>query len=285
MVKSVDATQWRSDAPAYILLNIGAPPVSNAVYTETINSTTWPGTYINAQVSDNYFLITQSGDQLVTQNLDVFTVDTGIFALQQINPALDSYYTWNFDNNFLESSLLISTTAQATYQHNVAALSGADTIVFQENDDEVFQENDDSIFAEQRTYTAGALSGESSGILHPYAPYEKLIEDVYQVQTLFRSVDGIAPGALTEISFELDYPDVIENKEDVSISSSGAGTAINLTKPFRAVKSVQVTLQDTGSGAVNAIVLSKSTSSVTVKCINSSGTAVAGLIDLTVVGY
>jgi hypothetical protein len=71
----------------------------------------------------------------------------------------------------------------------------------------------------------------------------------------------------------------------VAISSSGAGTAIPLTKPFRAVKSVQVTLQDTGTGAINAIVLSKTTSSVTVKCVNSSGTAVAGLIDITVVGY
>jgi predicted phage tail protein len=285
MVKSVDATQWRSDAPAYILLNIGAPPVSNAVYTETINSTTWPGAYINAQVSDNYFLITQSGDQLVTQSLDVFTADTGIFALQQINPALDSYYTWNFDNNFLESSLLISTTAQATYQHNVASLSGADTVVFQENDNDIWQENNDPIYAEQRTYTAGQLSGESSGILHPYAPYEKLIEDVYLVQTLFRSIDGVSVGALTALSLELDYPDVIENAEDVAISTSGTGTVIPLTKPFRAVKSVQVTLQDSGTAAINAIVLAKSVSSVTVKCVNSSGTAVAGLIDLTVVGY
>jgi hypothetical protein len=167
----------------------------------------------------------------------------------------------------------------------VASLSGADTVVFQENDNDIWQENNDPIYAEQRTYTAGQLSGESSGILHPYAPYEKLIEDVYLVQTLFRSIDGASVGALTALSLELDYPDVIENAEDVAISTSGTGTAIPLTKPFRAVKSVQVTLQDSGTAAINAIVLAKSVSSVTVKCVNSSGTAVAGLIDLTVVGY
>lgn len=317
MVKSVDATQWRSDSPAYILVNIGGPPISNAVYSETINNTTWPGAYINAQISDDYLLTTQAGDYLTTQAGDLFNESTGVDALQQIDPTLDSYYRWNFDNNFLESAILITTAAQATYQHSIAALAGADTIVQTEtgvedvylvaqNDDQLItqssdtffvpaltvaaaydllQEDDDFVYAEQRTYSAGVLGGESSGILHPYAPYEKLIEDVYQVQTLFRSVDGVSPGALTGISFELDYPDVIENKEDVAISSSGAGTAINLTKPFRAVKSVQLTLQDSGTGAINAIVLSKSTSSVTVKCINSSGTAVAGLIDLTVVGY
>ena len=285
MVKSVDATQWRSDEPAYILVNIGAPVISNAVYDECINNTTWPGTYINLEISDTYNLVTQDGAFLVTQNNVYITGDTGNNALQQTNPALDGYYIWNFDNNFLESAILITTTAQATYQHSIGALTGADTVLFQENGDDIFQENDDQIFAEQRTYSAGALSGESSGILHPYAPYEKLIEDVYQVQTLVRSKDGLTSGALTSICFELDYPDVIESQNDVAISSSGSGTAIPLTKPFRAVKSVQVTLQDTGTGAINAIVLSKTTSSVTVKCVNSSGTAVAGLIDITVVGY
>ena len=213
------------------------------------------------------------------------TGDTGVVSVQQADPAVDAYYRWNFDNNFLESAILISTTAEATYQHSIGALAGADTVLFQENDDDIWQENNDQIYLEQRTYAAGVLSGESSGILHPYAPYERLIEDVYQVQTLIRSKDGESPGAIFGICFELDYPDVIESQNDVAISSSGAGTAIPLTKPFRAVKSVQVTLQDTGTGAINAIVLSKTTSSVTVKCVNSSGTAVAGLIDITVVGY
>jgi len=33
MVKAVDATQWRSDVPAYVLVNVTAPPVENAVQT------------------------------------------------------------------------------------------------------------------------------------------------------------------------------------------------------------------------------------------------------------
>lgn len=317
MVKSVDATQWRCDAPAYILVNIGAPLVSNAVYTECLNTSTWPGYYINAQISDTYSIVTQSNDQLITQSGDLFTADTGVNSVQQIDPALDSYYVWNFDNNFLESALLISTTAQATYQHSIGALIGADTnlmtdtgienvflitqsidqLIAQNTDTffvpaltvagayDILQENNDFVYAEQRIYTAAQLSGQAGGVLHPYAPYEQLKDDVYQVRTLFRSTDGITPGAITSICFDLDYPDVIESQNDVSISSNVLGTAIPLLKAFRSVKSVQVTLQDTGTGAINAIVLSKTTSSVTVKCVNSAGTAVAGLIDITVVGY
>ena len=285
MVKSVDATQWRSDIPAYILLNINAPPIKNAVYDECLNTTTWPGAYNNAEVSDNYFIVTQDGVFLVAQDDDYITGDTGTYAVQQIDIAQPGYYTWNFDNNFYESAILIATTAEATYQHSIGALTGADTSLFQENDDEIFQEDDDSIYAEQRTYSTGVLSGESSGILHPYAPYEKLIEDTYAVQTLITSKDGVSPGAITGICFELDYPDVVESQNDVPISSSVAGTAVNLSKTFRAVKSVQLTLQDTGTGAINALVVSKTTSTITVKCVDSSGTAVAGLIDMTVVGY
>ena len=285
MIKAVDATKWPSDTPAFILVNIGNAPLSNAIYDECLNTSTWPGTYVNAALSAIYTIITQDDNYLITQDSNLIIGDIGTPGLQQIDPTLDSFYIWNFDNNFFESSILITTTARATYQHSIAALSGADTSIFQENNDEVWQENDDAIYAEQRTYGAGTLSGQSSGILHPYAPYEQLIEDVYQVQTLFRSPDGVTAGTIDSLCFFLDYADLIESQNDVVISSSGAGTAVPLAKTFRAVKSVQITLQSTGSGAISAIVLAKTTSSVTIKCVNTSGTAVSGLIDMTVVGY
>lgn len=285
MIKAVDATKWNSDLPAFILVNIGNVPLSNAVLSDCIDNVMWPGGYINAGINDTYNLVAQDGTYLQAQSGALLTVGTGVGILQQLNPELDSYYIWNFDNNFYESSILITTTAQATYQHNIGALTGADTSLFQETDDDIWQENDDGIYAEQRTYSAGVLSGESSGILHPYAPYEQLIEDVYQVQTLFRSPDNTTSGALSAICYDLDYPDVIESRNDIAISSSAGGTAIPLLKTFRVVKSVQLTLQFTGSGAITAIVVSKSTSSITVRCVNSAGTAVSGLIDMTVVGY
>jgi predicted phage tail protein len=257
MVKAVDVTQWRTDVPAYVLVNIGAPPINNAVQSiDASTSGTWDGDYVNCVVN-------------------------GSNELEQIDAALDSYFTWNFDNNNLESALLLATTTNATYQHSLTALTGEDVILTQEDDGQLLQEDDDQIFGEQRYYDPGELA--EGGILHPYAPYEKLLGDVYRVQTLFKSPDGTTKGVITGLTAQLDYPDVIESINDAAISSSGTGTVINLTKTFRAISSVQVTLQNTS--AITAVVLAKTTSAITVVCRDGSGTAVAGTVDLVVTGY
>lgn len=260
MVKAVDTTQWNSDQPAYVLVNIGAPPVSNAV--QTVNAKTqgaggWPGTYDNCQVVSN--------------------------VLTQTDPTQDSSFIWNFDNNNLESALLLSTTATATYQHSLVALTGQDLELTQEDDFNILQENDDKIFGEQRYYSSTELS--QGGILHPYAPFEKLLGDVYRVETVFKSPDGgLTAGTITELTAQLDYPDVVEKRNDIAISASG--TQVTLLKSFRSVESVQITaLQTGGSTAVTAVVTAKTTSSVTISCLDSSGTGVAGLVDITVIGY
>jgi len=258
MVKAVDTTQWRTDVPAYVLVNIGAVPISNAVQSiDASTSGTWDGNYVNCVVNASN-------------------------ELEQIDAAQDSYFTWNFDNNNLESALLLTTTTNATYQHSLTALTGEDVVLVQEDDGQLWQENDDQIFGEQRYYDPGELA--NGGILHPYAPYERLLGDVYRVQTFFKSPDGgTTKGVITGLTGALDYPDVLEMINDVAISSSSSGTAVNLTKTFRAITSVQVTLQNTS--AITAVVLSKTTTAITVVCRDGSGTAVAGTVDLVVVGY
>ena len=256
MVKAVDATQWRTDDAAYVLVNIGAPPISNAVQSiDASTSGTWTGDYDNCQVNASN-------------------------ELEQIDASQNSYFTWNFDNNNLESALLMSTTTNATYQHSLAALSGQEQTLDQENDDDLLQENNDLLVTEQRYYTSSELS--EGGVLHPYAPYEKLLADVYRVQTLFKSPDGgTTKGTITALTAQLDYPDVVESINDAAVSSSG--TAINLSKTFRAISSVQITVQ--GTTAVTARVTAKTTSAITVECLDASGTKVAGTVDLVVVGY
>jgi hypothetical protein len=108
---------------------------------------------------------------------------------------------------------------------------------------------------------------------------------LYRVRTLFKSPDGgSTAGEITALTAQLDYADVVEKINDAAISS--AGTAVNLTKTFRSVESVAITaLQTGGSTAVTAVIVSKTTSAVTVKCLDSSGSAVAGTVDLIVTGY
>jgi hypothetical protein len=284
MVKSVDATQWRADLPAYVLVNIGAPPVSNAVQSIDAKNTptnNWPGTYDNCSLTEG-LLLTQNEDFLLTQSSNKLASNNET-NIVQTDATLDSYFTWNFDNNNLESALLFSTTSTATYSHSLVALTGQATELTQEDDFDLLKEDDDRILAEQRYYTQTELA--EGGIVHPYAPFEKLLGDVYRVETRFKSPDGgTTAGTITALTAQLDYPDVIEKQNDVSISAFG--TVIAFTKAFRAIGSVSITaLQTGGSTAVTAVVTAKTTSSVTIKCLNTSGTGVTGLVDITVIGY
>jgi hypothetical protein len=244
-----------------VLVNVNAPPVENAVQTidaKTASAPYWPGTYINCEVDGSNNLV-------------------------QTDPTEDSLFIWNFDNNNLESALLFSTTATATYQHSLIALTGDPIELTQENDFNILQEDDTLLLAEQRFYNPNELA--EGGIVHPYAPYEKLLGDVYRVETRFKSADGgVTAGEITALTAQLDYPDVIEKQSDVAISNTG--TAVSLTKTFRSVESVQITaLQTGGSTAVTAYVTAKSTSSVTIECRDSAGALASGLVDITVVGY
>jgi predicted phage tail protein len=300
MVKAVDATQWRSDIPAYVLVNIGAPPISNAV--ETINVRNPTDVQLTAQNGD---VLTTEDENGTVNTLEIVgnsqtthpgnwpgsfinaSVQNGV--ITQDDPTLDSYFNWNFDNNESASALLLSTTADATYSHSLVALTGQAIelagISVQAGVFNILQEDDSKLLAEQRYYTDTELS--DGGIVHPYAPYEKLTGDVYRVQTRFKSLDGgVTAGTISAMTAELDYPDVVEKINDAVVSSASGGTAVSLTKTFRSVKSVSVTaLQVQGSTAVTARIVSKTTDAITVECLDSSGAAVAGTVDLIVTGY
>jgi len=87
--------------------------------------------------------------------------------------------------------------------------------------------------------------------------------------------------ALTSV---LDVPDVVESLSDVAIGSGG--TRLSLTKEFRAVKAVSVTLQDDAGSAVTAKVIDRdATLGPLVECYDSSGSLTSGTIDATVQGY
>jgi hypothetical protein len=176
-------------------------------------------------------------------------------------------------------------TADATYSHSLVALTGQAIELVQADGFNILQEDGGKLLAQQRYYTDTELS--KGGIVHPYAPYEKLTGDVYRVQTRFKSLDGgVTAGTVSAMTAELDYPDVVEKINDAVVSSASGGTAVNLTKTFRSVKSVSVTaLQVQGSTAVTARIVSKTTDAITVECLDSSGAAVAGTVDLIVTGY
>jgi hypothetical protein len=237
---------------------------------------------------------TNDDDQLLQEDTPVvIDVATSSFQLQRGGSTIAHLLKVNDTLEFIEvsGSLPTGISTGTTYHvvttdltstvFRVSATQGGTAITLSGSASGTYAVRGFDILAEQRFYNDTELA--EGGIVHPYAPYERLLGDVYRVETTFKSPDGITAGNITALTAELDYPDVIETINDASISGSPGGSEINLSKTFRAITSVQVTLQNTT--ALTAVVLSKSTTSITVECRDSGGLAVAGTVDLVVVGY
>jgi cell wall-associated NlpC family hydrolase len=81
-----------------------------------------------------------------------------------------------------------------------------------------------------------------------------------------------------------DVPDQDEDLQDVAIAA--AGTRLPITKRFRSVASVLLTLEQDGGGAVSARILDRDAAlGPLVACYDAAGTSVSGTLDARVKGY
>jgi hypothetical protein len=99
------------------------------------------------------------------------------------------------------------------------------------------------------------------------------------------SVNGTTAAEVTETSFILDYPDIIETFDDQTVTSDGR--TFTFTNTFKKLKTLTFGLQvDSNTGVGSTVqVLSRSAQGFTIKVLNSSGQAITGVIDAIAVGY
>ena len=96
---------------------------------------------------------------------------------------------------------------------------------------------------------------------------------------------GSRRGIIHTLSVLLDVPDVVEYLEDVAVSSAGT-TRLLLTKTFRAITAVNLTLQDIGTGARSVIAFDKdAVNGPLVKAYDGAGTLVNASADAIVQGH
>jgi hypothetical protein len=90
-------------------------------------------------------------------------------------------------------------------------------------------------------------------------------------------------GVITLLSAVLDVPDIVEAFPALSIASGG--TRLPITKTYNAIKTVRLTVHSGGTATSVRIVDKNPTLGPLVQTINTSGTAVAGVVDAEVFGY
>jgi hypothetical protein len=274
MIRSVDKTGWVSDDQAAIIVNLGDAIPTNVVETFDAEADGWPGQKVNCAVNADGFL-------------------------QQTDPTQDAEYLYPFEVTAPDAGLLITTAATntdplkngdggtvdqgGTYQWFLREI-GTDL------QDPMYPDpQGDPMYPPPQTDYMYLNTNQTIGVaFHPYVPFEKLPAGNYELGCRIKSIDAAAATILTVTQVQLDYPDVTQTMEDVAVDDSG-NDFIAFPKNFpHACKAVSCTLQDP-DGAVTvpatAYIRGKDVSGFNIRLIDADGEVVAGLIDVTAVGY
>lgn len=104
----------------------------------------------------------------------------------------------------------------------------------------------------------------------------------YQFRIEFDEVRSLAPPRVDSFAIVADVPDRVENLNDVEISAEGA--RLYVAAPFRFIRNVYLTLQESGTPAVRVKVLDKSPAGPFVQAYDENDLPAAARIDAQLVG-
>lgn len=251
LVKAVDTSGVYSDNAAIVLVNTGDSIIQNVILTHDYEANTWPGTITNGAING-------SNEIEADQVGGFYNPDGGSIFYDQVGA-----------NNFYEDEykkLEYEFTFTVAAQDVGVQLSIDYTVV------------GNSAQLEYIPPGGGAT----------YTPFSGIIPDViageYKFKLLIPSQFGATAPKITGAILKLDVPDINERLEDVAIDA--LGTRLPITKTYRGIEFVSLTMQTDGSGVASLKVADKDHAlGPLVYAYDAAGTAVNTTIDALIGGY
>lgn len=273
LICAVDTSGNESSPPARLVLNLGDPIVSNVLLTQDEHPS-WTGAIDGGTVS--------GGLLEADSTAGFWAPDTAVFW-----PASGAAVFWPTDT-FEALTYVARYTPIADHLGAVVKL-GLDVAGTYAVDYRIAASPD--FWPASGAATFWGVDGDlfwAAETIQAWQPWPGVIGPIASTAQEFdirvTVAGGLTQGVLTELSIIVDVPDVIEYFEDVAISAGG--TRLPITKTYRAITSVQVTVQDDGGTAASALIVDKNAASgPLIKTINTSRVGVSGTIDAVVQGY
>ena len=262
MVKAVDANGNESEVAAMVRFGIGDELIENIIYEHDIKGAGFLGDIENSSIVSGSLLADNTGGKF-------YGPATSAFYNMSVNRLYDTtYLPMTYEETIdIEPGQFV---LQATTEGNARVLY-APVVIFGLSDESLFWQ----ALAEDQFW------GDVSEEFKPYRT-KHLTEDG-QAKVRVEIDGGYDQGKITRLKVVIDVPDQVENINDASILA--AGTRLSLVKGYRSIKNVNLTIQDTGTGAQSAQIVDKDPDlGPLVKLYDASGTAVAGVIDATIQG-
>ncbi len=269
MVSAVDTSGNESAAPAVALFDLGDPLVANVVDTVDLAALGFPGAISGGTVAGNGIQADGAADMWDAGTTPMWSADTAGAMWSASYAALN----YSFDRVFGvdEAGAALSVDAD---------IEG------------------DPWLIEYRRDGAGRMWAINDAVPMWQASSGQRMWRMAEAWRLFpgsltvaaekyffrvRTGAGATRGRIAALTLKLDVPDVVEYLDDVVLSAGG--TRLPLTKAFRAIRSVNVTLQDDAGSAVDVRVMDKDTAGPLIQAFDAGGSGTSGLIDAIIQGY
>lgn len=270
LIKAKDTTGNYSANAAAIVANLGDVIVDNLILSYDDKAAGFPGTKTSCAVSGGDLLADDSGDLFWGANGGNFW-STGSAAFWPTATYLSMDYEMEYVVN--------PTEAGSRLTLNAAVAAQSYTLEYRYDSQDLFW-GDDAEFMWERSDTAAFWPP-----LEAWQAWPGELTNVPEGAIQFRITTqaGVVQGAISTLTLQFDVEDEFEELDNVAISA--AGTRLPITKAFRTINNVQLTLQDDGGSAVSVQWVDKNaTLGPLVQCINSAGALVAGVLDARIQG-
>jgi len=289
LVKAVDTDGLESATPAAITLGLGDALAQNVIETVDHRALSWPGTETGCAVVADELLADDPGGFMYAADTTAFyraTDDAPMYGAdaEPLYPA-DDLPMFTADAEPMYSVVFAGMTYLAPFTPPAPGLLMAIT----EGDGpigvwlrRIFP---DPMFDDD----AAPMFGDDADPMYPSLPeaFAPLVAGTrvdrqpYEIEA--RIGPGVIRGRLGRFDVILDALDLVERFDDIAVPAGGI--RLTLSKPFRAVSNIQLTLQADGGSATKARIIDKNASlGPLIGCFDDLESLVAGTIDATVQG-
>lgn len=280
LVKAIDTSLIVSKNATFVITGLGDPVVDNIILTQEYKTLGWPGSIEYGSDKLNEFFYPSSnvnfypvgnteiygnGD-LIDGNGDITGIDQNLFygplSALYYGPPGDLYY----DTSFLD--LIYD------FSYTVDPLDAGSQLVV------TYQTTSDQSYLRRF-----ALNSRDTSTLSSFGGVIRQTEaGEYRFRLTVPGASNVPIPKITSVVVSLDVPDIVESLEDVAILSTG--TRLPITKTYRAIKHVSLTLQDDLSGATSPKILDRdNVLGPLIQVFNASGSPVNTIIDADIRGY
>lgn len=269
LVKAVDQSGNESENPGTVTTTLDGSTFQNVVYTDDLHAAGFPGT-IDAGIIDVDDLVGDvTGAFWSANELDPFwNPAQTLFWYADTWGAIDWSTTFTPPGDALDATIYIDSTMTGANQA-ITYRAPSTALNWGANDAVIYWDG-----ADGETY----WEGPGPWVAWPGA-LTTLRSQEYELRVTISG--GAEQPAITAFSLVYTVPDLSEALANIAISSSGS--RLPVTKDYRAIEVVAVTVQ--GTAAVTARVEDKDTAGPLVRCFDGTGSPVNSVVDAIIQGY